>query len=124
MSAEAYGFSVHAGVRVSEHNREGQTYSAKTLSENRRSVYDLGMFSSVTHRALNYEEANIPLNVEFEVNERKTRTGRLGIEAIYVWLNNKMGHLWKSTSGSPTGVLANLAIPRGRVNDSKKDDRQ
>lgn len=64
--------------------REGQTYSPKRLGENQRSVYDLGMFNSVTPRALNLDQANAPLNVKIEVNERTPRTGRLGIGASSV----------------------------------------
>jgi outer membrane protein assembly complex protein YaeT len=58
---------------------EGQTYSAKGLTESTEAIYGLGMFQAVTPRALNFEDTEAPLDVAFEVRERKPRTIRLGV---------------------------------------------
>jgi outer membrane protein insertion porin family len=50
---------------------EGQRTSAKALAASADAIYSLGMFQAVTPRALNPEAANEPLDVEFEVIERK-----------------------------------------------------
>jgi outer membrane protein assembly complex protein YaeT len=50
---------------------EGQRTSAKDLNASADAIYSLGMFQAVTPRALNPEAANEPLDVEFEVIERK-----------------------------------------------------
>ena len=53
--------------------REGQRTSAKDLNASADAIYSLGMFQAVTPRALNPEAADEPLDVEFEVIERKPR---------------------------------------------------
>jgi len=50
---------------------EGQRASDKDLSASADAIYNLGMFQAVTPRALNPEAADEPLDVEFEVIERK-----------------------------------------------------
>jgi outer membrane protein insertion porin family/translocation and assembly module TamA len=52
---------------------EGQRTSAKELAASADAIYSLGMFQAVTPRALNPEAADEPLDVEFEVIERKPR---------------------------------------------------
>jgi outer membrane protein assembly complex protein YaeT len=51
--------------------REGQRTSAKDLNASADAIYSLGMFQAVTPRVLNPEAADEPLDVEFEVIERK-----------------------------------------------------
>ncbi len=60
---------------------EGDTYSAKALDDNKTRLFDLGMFRSVTPRALNLAETDAPVDIEFDVRERKPRTFKLGIGA-------------------------------------------
>jgi outer membrane protein assembly complex protein YaeT len=50
---------------------EGQRASDKALTASADAIYSLGMFQAVTPRALNPEAADEPLDVEFEVIERK-----------------------------------------------------
>jgi outer membrane protein assembly complex protein YaeT len=50
---------------------EGQRTSDKDLATSADAIYSLGMFQAVTPRALNPEAADEPLDVEFEVIERK-----------------------------------------------------
>ena len=50
---------------------EGQRASDKALAASADAIYSLGMFQAVTPRALNPEAADEPLDVEFEVLERK-----------------------------------------------------
>ena len=50
---------------------EGQRASDKDLAASADAIYSLGMFQAVTPRALNPEAADEPLDVEFEVLERK-----------------------------------------------------
>lgn len=64
--------------------QEGEIYSAKRLKDNQGYVYDLGMFHTVIPRALNLDQADVPLDIEFELNERKPHTLRLGIGASSV----------------------------------------
>jgi outer membrane protein insertion porin family len=63
---------------------KGDAYSIKALKNNQTRLYDLGMFRSVTPRILNLNEAGTPLDIEFEVHERKPRTFQLGIGASSV----------------------------------------
>jgi outer membrane protein insertion porin family len=63
---------------------QGDAYSVKALKDNQTRLYDLGMFRSVTPRLLNINEAGSPLDIEFEVHERKPRTFQLGIGASSV----------------------------------------
>jgi outer membrane protein assembly complex protein YaeT len=51
--------------------REGQRTSDKNLAASADTIYSMGMFQAVTPRALNPEAADEPLDVEFEVIERK-----------------------------------------------------
>ncbi|MEN8132304.1 MAG: outer membrane protein assembly factor BamA [Pseudomonadota bacterium] len=64
--------------------QEGETYSAERLKDNQGYVYDLGMFYTVTPRTLTLDQADVPLDIEFELNERKPHTLRLGIGASSV----------------------------------------
>ncbi|MCP4408738.1 MAG: outer membrane protein assembly factor BamA [Gammaproteobacteria bacterium] len=66
------------------HLQEGETYSAKWLKDNQGYVYDLGMFHTVTPRILNLDQVDAPLDIDFELNERKPHTLRLGIGASSV----------------------------------------
>src|SRR6266446_6416959 len=50
---------------------EGQRFSDKALTASADAIYNMGMFQAVTPRALNPEAADEPLDVEFEVLERK-----------------------------------------------------
>ncbi|MCG6868062.1 MAG: outer membrane protein assembly factor BamA, partial [Gammaproteobacteria bacterium] len=64
--------------------KERELYSARDLIESQGRIYDLGMFRAVTPRQLNMDETGTPLNVDFEVTERKPRTVRVGIGASSV----------------------------------------
>jgi outer membrane protein assembly complex protein YaeT len=59
--------------------REGQRVSDKDLGASADAIYSLGMFQAVTPRALNPEAADEPLDVEFEVIERKPRGLQFGL---------------------------------------------
>ena len=59
--------------------RPGQLYSPTDLTDSQAAIYDLGMFRAVTHRSLNPEAAGAPLDVEFEVRERKPRSFEIGL---------------------------------------------
>jgi outer membrane protein assembly complex protein YaeT len=59
--------------------REGQLYSAQALTASADAIYELGMFQAVTPRALNFEDAEAPLDIEMEVRERKPRTVQVGV---------------------------------------------
>jgi outer membrane protein insertion porin family/translocation and assembly module TamA len=60
--------------------REGLLYNPKALTESTDAVYELGMFQSVTPRALNFDDAlEEPLDVDVEVRERKPRSIGFGI---------------------------------------------
>src|SRR5262245_12015839 len=58
---------------------EGQRFSDKALTASTDAIYNLGMFQAVTPRALNPEAADEPLDVEFEVIERKPHSLQFGI---------------------------------------------
>ena len=58
---------------------EGQRFSDKALAASADAIYNLGMFQAVTPRALNLEAADEPLDVEFEVIERKPRSLQFGL---------------------------------------------
>jgi outer membrane protein assembly complex protein YaeT len=62
----------------------GEVYSAQKLTESTDAIYELGMFQAVTPRALNFEAAEEPLDIEVEVRERKPRTIQLGVGASSV----------------------------------------
>ena len=59
--------------------REGETFSRKSIAESRNNVFKLRMFRGVTPRALNLDKPDEPVNLEFEVKERKPRTIEFGI---------------------------------------------
>jgi outer membrane protein assembly complex protein YaeT len=58
--------------------KPGDIYNEKRLTSSVDAIYGMGMFQAVTPRALNPEADGEPLQVEFEVQERKPRTLRLG----------------------------------------------
>lgn len=58
---------------------EGQRVSDKNLNAAADAIYSLGMFQAVTPRVLNPEAAGEPLDVEFEVIERKPHALQFGI---------------------------------------------
>jgi outer membrane protein assembly complex protein YaeT len=58
---------------------EGQRTSDKALATSADAIYGLGMFQAVTPRALNPEVADEPLDVEFEVIERKPHGLQFGV---------------------------------------------
>jgi outer membrane protein assembly complex protein YaeT len=57
----------------------GQIYSPTELTDSQAAIYDLGMFRTVTHRSLNLEATDAPLDLEFEVSERKPRSFEIGL---------------------------------------------
>lgn len=59
--------------------QEGQRFSDKALGTSTDAIYNLGMFQAVTPRALNPEAADEPLDVAFEVLERKPHSLQLGL---------------------------------------------
>jgi outer membrane protein assembly complex protein YaeT len=59
--------------------REGDIYNAKEVTSSADAIYDLGMFQAVTPRALNLAEPDTPLDIAFEVRERKSRSVQAGI---------------------------------------------
>jgi outer membrane protein assembly complex protein YaeT len=58
---------------------EGQRASDKDLNASADAIYSLGMFQAVTPRAVNPEAADEPLDVEFEVLERKPHSLQFSI---------------------------------------------
>src|SRR5712691_8792302 len=58
---------------------EGQRVSDKDLAASADAIYNMGMFQAVTPRALNPEAADEPLDVEFEVIERKPHSLQFGL---------------------------------------------
>lgn len=58
---------------------QGQRTSAKALAASAEAIYNLGMFQAVTPRVLNPDAVGEPLDVEFEVIERKPRSLQFGI---------------------------------------------
>jgi outer membrane protein insertion porin family/translocation and assembly module TamA len=59
--------------------REGQRTSDKALAASADAIYNLGMFQAVTPRALNPEAADAPLDIEFDLVERKPHSIQFGI---------------------------------------------
>ena len=104
---------------------EGETYTPKKLIDDQERVFDLGVFTTVTPRTLNIEEEEAPLNIEFEVSERKTHTARLGVGASSIesmryeveWINrNLLGEAERLSflarvSGIIQGMEAELRDP-------------
>jgi outer membrane protein assembly complex protein YaeT len=60
---------------------EGDPYSVTELRESEKNLYELPILRGVTTRALNLDAPTGPVNVDFEVIERKLRTGELSIGA-------------------------------------------
>lgn len=61
--------------------QEGAPYSVTGLHDSEKNLNKLGIIRAVTTRALNLEQATGPLDVSFQVIERKPRTGEFGIGA-------------------------------------------
>ena len=61
--------------------QEGEPYSVSKLRDSQKNLRDLGMFRAVTARVGDLEETIGPVDVDFEVIERKPRTIELGIGA-------------------------------------------
>ena len=57
----------------------GQIYSPSEVTDSQAAIYDLGMFRTVTHRSLNLEGTDAPLDVQFEVRERRARSFEIGV---------------------------------------------
>ena len=57
----------------------GDIYTPGAVTDSQAAIYDLGMFRAVTPRRLNPEAAGEPLDVEFEVRERKPRSFEIGL---------------------------------------------
>ena len=57
----------------------GQIYSPTELTDSQAAIYDLGMFRTVTHRSLNLEATDAPLDIEFELSERQPRSFEIGL---------------------------------------------
>ena len=57
----------------------GDVYNPGRVTDSQAAIYDLGMFRAVTPRSLNPEAAGEPLDVEFEVIERQTRSFEVGL---------------------------------------------
>jgi outer membrane protein insertion porin family len=59
--------------------REGDIYNAKELTDSADAIYNLGMFQAVTPRPLNLAEPDTPLDIAFEVRERRPRSVQASI---------------------------------------------
>ncbi|MDH3599443.1 MAG: hypothetical protein OEU26_07350, partial [Candidatus Tectomicrobia bacterium] len=59
--------------------RQGERYSADDITDSTDDIYDLGMFLAVTPRTENLAEHGAPLNLSFEVQERRPRTVQIGV---------------------------------------------
>ena len=58
---------------------EGQLYSNKEITASADAIYRLGMFQAVTPRLLNLEEDEAPLDLAFDLIERKPHSLQFGI---------------------------------------------
>jgi outer membrane protein assembly complex protein YaeT len=58
--------------------RPGQLYSQREVSASVERIYGLGMFLAVTPRVLNPDEPDAPMDLAFEVRERKPRSVQFG----------------------------------------------
>jgi outer membrane protein assembly complex protein YaeT len=58
--------------------RQGERYNADDITDSTDAIYDLGMFLAVTPRTANLAEQGTPLNLSFEVQERRPRTVQIG----------------------------------------------
>lgn len=59
--------------------RPGQRFSDKALAASVDALYNIGMFQAVTPRALNLDATEAPLDVAFEVVERKPQSLQFGL---------------------------------------------
>lgn len=57
----------------------GEIYGPGDVTDSQAAIYDLGMFRAVTPRSLNPQAAGQPLDIEFEVRERKPRSFEIGL---------------------------------------------
>jgi outer membrane protein assembly complex protein YaeT len=60
---------------------EGDRYSGSRVQDSQEDIFNLDLFRAVTPRIKNMEEEGAPVDIEFELTERKPRTGRLGVGA-------------------------------------------
>lgn len=99
---------------------EGETYSRTAVSESRTNVFDLGMFRGVTPHALNLEQSDEPVDVEFRLQERKPRSIEFGmgissVESVRFeveWLHRNLFQEAQSLSlsGRVTGISQALEV--------------
>ena len=59
--------------------RQGERYRVDDITDSTDDIYNLGMFLAVTPRAENLAEHGAPLNLSFEVQERRPRTVQIGV---------------------------------------------
>ena len=78
--------SIRGAEQVPEHVikrmitvQEGGIFSQNSVTESRNNIFDLGMFRGVIPRALNLDETDDPVDLEFEVQERKPRAIEFGM---------------------------------------------
>ena len=78
--------SIRGAEQVPEHVikrmitvQEGEIFSRHLVAESRNNIFDLGMFRGVIPRALNLDETDDPVDLEFEVQERKPRAIEFGM---------------------------------------------
>ena len=57
----------------------GEIYSPGDVADSQAAIYDLGMFRRVMPRRLNPDATGEPLDMAFEVNERKPRSFEIGV---------------------------------------------
>jgi outer membrane protein assembly complex protein YaeT len=58
---------------------EGDIYNAKEVRDSQRRIFELDMFTAVTPKRLNPQAAREPLEIQFDIRERKPRTVKLGV---------------------------------------------
>jgi outer membrane protein assembly complex protein YaeT len=66
-------------IRRALNIRQGERYSADDITDSTDDIYDLGMFLAVTPRTENLAAHGAPLNLSFEVQERRPRTVQIGV---------------------------------------------
>jgi outer membrane protein assembly complex protein YaeT len=105
--------------------KEGDRYSVTALRDSEENLYSLPILRAVTTRAINLDAPNGPVNVDFEVIERKPHTGELSIGASSLesfryqakWTNrNLLGEaeqfsMLAQVSGIRQGLQAELFEP-------------
>ncbi|MGE3535846.1 MAG: outer membrane protein assembly factor BamA [Candidatus Tectimicrobiota bacterium] len=82
-----FGQTTFTGVKYVEEQalrrqltlRPGDLATEKAITTSTEAIYGLGMFQAVTPRALNQEAGDEPLQVNFEVIERKPRSLQFGL---------------------------------------------